>query len=206
MTGFFVAIILAGSFITALALVMLVVEKSHERDHRLDVTERKDRLVDVMDDADLLVEELNRFADYAVSACEDKRQEVERVLFRADQLLSQVAAASASLEAALAGASAMRQTVPVEKRVVLQEEHSGGTVDEPAVQEPVATAHMKAEPEPDNLAGMMGEGRGRVLALDARRAEALRMARKGMTHAEIARTLQLGKGEIELIARMGNAK
>lgn len=191
MTGFFVAIILTGSFITTAALVMLVMDKSRERDYRLDVTERRDKLVDVMDDADQLVEELNRFADYAVSTCEEKRLEVERVLHRADQLIGQVAAASASLEAVLASQSGRE----------MADKPSAGT-SQPERERPVpGEAAVDTEKRAQPIAP-----RGRVLTLDARRAEALRLARTGVTHAEIARTLRLGKGEIELIARMGGTK
>ena len=185
MTGFFVAIILLGSFITAIALVLLVVEKSRERDYRLDVTERRDRLVDVMDDADLLVEELNRFADYTVTTCEQKRLEVETVLHRADTLVSQVSAASASLEAVLAGARAVTST----PRTAIV---------------PDGTTPVAKTPGTSLVADAKPAMAGRVIPLDVRRAEALRLARTGVNHADIARALQMGKGEVELITRMGS--
>ncbi len=210
MTGFFVAIILLGSFITAIALVLLVVEKSHERDYRLDVTERRDRLVDVMDDADLLVDELNRFADYTVSTCEQKRLEVEVVLRRADALVSQVAAASASLSSVLAGsrsADARVSATPVSEpqtggiTVFCETDAATGTI---STQTEGVSRMEPAQPPFSDAMATAPVSRGRVLTLDVRRAEALRLARKGMAHAEIARTLQLGKGEIELITRMGS--
>jgi len=43
---------------------------------------------------------------------------------------------------------------------------------------------------------------GRVLVLDDKRAEALRLAKKGIPHDDIARSLHIGKGEVELIARI----
>lgn len=210
MTGFFVAIILLGSFITAIALVLLVVEKSHERDYRLDVTERRDRLVDVMDDADLLVDELNRFADYTVSTCEQKRLEVEVVLRRADALVSQVAAASASLASVLAGSRTAEAVVSAAP--VPESQASDATVlPETATATGNASTQTEVAPHMEQAQSPLSDAeatapvpRGRVLTLDVRRAEALRLARKGMAHAEIARTLQLGKGEIELITRMGS--
>ena len=203
MTGFFVAVILFGGFITAMAMVLIVAEKSHERDMRLDVTERRDRLVDVMADAEQLVEELNRFADYSVGVCEQKRQEVVSVLQQADMLMSQVSAASASLASSIAGARAAASQSP------------SSDLEEPSLpmdRQPATAPQDIGLDAMDRVAatapvGQTGNGvasRGRVLTLDARRSEALRLATGGMTHAEIARSLHLGKGEIELITRVGS--
>lgn len=201
MTGYFVAIILFGSFITAIAMVLIVAEKSHERDLRLDVTERRDRLVDVMADAEQLVEELNRFADYSVGVCEQKRQEVVSVLQRADLLMSQVSAASASLESSLAGARIVPSLSSVQN-VVTQVQETALSSESQDNGQFLSEEMAPCVPSVQTNNGMLS--RGRVLTLDARRSEALRLAKGGMTHAEIARSLHLGKGEIELITRVGS--
>lgn len=236
MTGFYIAIILFGAFIAAIALVLVFADKSRAHDYRLDVSERRNALVEAMDDADALVGEMNRFADYVATQCEDKRMQVEETIHRADRLVSQVSDACAVLESRLA---ATREDARFEVGNLLAARafRTGGIIaqhaplpaganpdiasaidtppegDAVTLQVPDASKTPDAqdgliiatEPEdPENGPGGASGNRGRVLPLHSRRAEVLRLARRGVPHEEIAKTLHMGKGEIDLIARIGS--
>ncbi len=218
MTGFYIAIILFGAFIAAIALVLVFADKSRAHDYRVDVSERRDALVDAMDDADALVGEMNRFADYVASQCEDKRMQVEETIRRADRLVSQVSGACAVLESRLAASRAVTAAGPEPAASFARMQHPAAAVDE--VPDTGATSPQASVASPtDGLSGTAAEeetadfhpvadgasgSRGRVLPLHSRRAEVLRLARRGMPHEEIAKALHMGKGEIELIARIGS--
>ena len=234
MTGFYIAIILFGAFISAIALVLVFADKNREHDYRLDVTERRNALVDAMDDAETLVGEMNRFADYVATQCEDKRHEVEETIRRADRLVSQVSDACAVLESRLAATrtesapAGNTAEIPVARADTAL---SGGSNGMPQAMQPVTETEAEAEAGVDAMLSASASGmvsgipaadvhdggvfgmpedpvsavnRGRVLPLHSRRAEVLRLARRGMSHAEIAKALHMGKGEIELIARIGS--
>ncbi len=263
MNGFFICIVLIGIVITGVSLMLILADKSRNHDYRLDLGQKREALVDTIEDAETLVEELNRFSDYVVTQCEKKQMEVKCEVQRADSLMGQLSAASAVLESKLAqvrtagplshGASMAGQTVadadssdagmPINadsrfKEVsdanvphpVLALSHAGSTIatSPPHVPGTVRTIRRPLpagrvmdglEPSTQTSAGMakvsgdtvdppgkdpVAQERGRVVMLDARRMEALQLAKKGMTHVEIAKALNMGKGEIELIARIGS--
>ena len=264
MNGFFICIVLIGIVITGVSLMLILADKSRNHDYRLDLGQKREALVETIEDAETLVEELNRFSDYVVTQCEQKQMEVKCEVQRADSLMGQLSAASAILESKLArvrsqavpfspDASAAGQTdadaESAENSTSFNtgsrfKEDSDSTVPHPVSAMPHTGSNVVAGPrhvpatvrtirrplpvkngtdglepalptsygmekgsgaatEPDGK-NPAAQDRGRVVMLDARRMEALQLAKKGMTHVEIAKALNMGKGEIELIARIGS--
>lgn len=264
-------VVLTGIGIVLFSLALVFAEKSRLHDMRPDLHARKDELFQVIEDAEVLVEELNRFSEYTVTRCEEKDRELQETILRAEQVLFRMNAETAGLSPLRAPVMVRVKEVdtperPVEgvlsvnhaaasaenrrqKRSVDSSSVSGETVDradaerfhnsgsESEVCMPLNSSTQsdalallnasaqsdaltlmnssmesetfpsqksnEAESADDAVAKVRQTGRGRVLNADFKRSSVMDLQRLGMDSTEIARRLQLGKGEIELIQRIG---
>lgn len=175
MAVFFTCIILIGSGLTLFALVLMLFEKKRLHDYRSDLREKKEDLIKVIEDAEELVNEMNRFAEYTVTQLEEKN----------DALLKSIAEADLKI-----------------KRLdsVNIEEDSGNI---PVVYDESAVSQILEEEKPDTYGIEAAPRKCKVLTFDLKRREIIKLAKSGLDSTEIARLLNCGKGEIELISRMG---
>ncbi len=182
MEAFFICIILIGSGITLFAFFLMLAEKRRLHDYRTDVKEKKEDLIKVIEDAEELVSEMNRFSDYVVTQIEEKHARLTDSIKEADlrvDLLTSPEEVKEVQKVALIAAPLYDQ-MSIEK--IIEEE-------------------KPTEPENDMSSGR----KGKVLTFDVKRREILKLAKMGLDSTEIARLLNCGKGEIELIARMGRS-
>ena len=175
MTAFFTCIVLVGSGITVFALILLLAEKHRQHDYRMDLKDKKEDLIKVIEDSDELISEMNRYSDYVVTQIEEKHSELDRSILAADIRMEFLNSA--------AGCEPPKETVQIYDAAavskILEEE-------EPAAENYTPPAR-----------------KGKVLTFDLKRREIVKLAKSGLDSTEIARQLNCGKGEIELIAKMG---
>lgn len=173
MTAFFVCIILIGIFITAAAMIWMTVEKKKSRDYRLEMDERSHDLQQMLEDADQLLDELNHFSDFIVNRMEEKQQDVEAVIQKADERLD-----------------LFEQLKDIQTDIPQRdEEYAKGIHEVIAQHKPVASPPA--------------EKRAKIIPFDEKRHEVIKLHKDGLDSTEIARMLSMGKGEIELISKMG---
>lgn len=172
MAVFFTCIILIGSGITIFSLFLMLAEKRRLHDYRGDIKEKKEDLIKVIEDAEELISEMNRYSDYVVTQIEEKHIALSQSISEAD-LTIEFLSLPKNIEA-------QEKTTPFYDEAVitkiLEEEHPNYT-------EPVR--------------------KGKVLTFDFKRREIIKLAKSGLDSNEIARQLNCGKDEIELIAKMG---
>ena len=169
---FYVCIVLVGIFLVCVALIWMVVEKKNARDYRQDIDERRYELQQMIEDADKLLTELNNFSTYIVDRLEEKQQILEEYINIIDE------------------------------KIELLNQTQGRT-------ETVSQAETVEKPEPKNknikeeeTRDAFPEKKGKLISLDDRKREVIKLYRKGISSTEIERMLNKGKGEIELISRM----
>jgi len=178
MTQFFICIILIGSAIVLVSFFMMLAEKKRLHDYRTDLKDKKDSLIQVIEDAELLISELNNYSDYVLSRIEEKNETLSKTISEADLRIEMLKS----------------ETAPVNNKPLYDEEAVSRILEEEGRQD-VA----KTEP------GSSGSNsrRSKVLTFDVKRREIIKLANKGLDCTEIARILNCGKGEIELISKMG---
>ena len=169
---FYICIILVGIFLVCFALLWMVVEKKKARDYRLDIDERRYELQQIIEDADQLLTELNNFSSYIVSRLEEKQQSIEEFINKVDEKIE--------LFNQIEGRADMISQVE--------------SIEEPAP-ETVDTSE-------EDYINALHEQKGKLITLDERKREIIKLYKKGISSTEIARMLNMGKGEIELISRM----
>ncbi|NLM10771.1 MAG: hypothetical protein GX213_08365 [Clostridiaceae bacterium] len=169
---FYICIILVGIFLVCFALLWMVVEKKKARDYRLDIDERRYELQQIIEDADQLLTELNNFSSYIVNRLEEKQQSIEEFINKVDEKIE--------LFNQIEGRADMISQVE--------------SIEEPAP-ETVDTSE-------EDYINALHEQKGKLITLDERKREIIKLYKKGISSTEIARMLNMGKGEIELISRM----
>lgn len=177
MTAFFICIILIGILISVIAMVWMIIEKKNMRDYRLDLDERRHDLEHVIEDAEQLLDELNNFSEYIANNLEEKQQSIEAAVRRLNEKLE--------LFNRFQDLNCELQDEGTEFFVPAQ------NPDNPEIEIPISeifnTQRIK---------------KGKVIPLDIRRHEVIKLYKSGMDSTEIAKMLNMGKGEIELISRM----
>lgn len=181
MDVFFTCIIFVGSGLTVFALILMLYERKRLHDYRGDLKEKKDELIKVIEDAEELISEMNRFSDYTVTQIEEKNSILLDTLAEADLRIMQ-----------------MDSMVMEEVSISKHELASVAMYDEDSV------TKIIEEEKPENREKISSPAdKGKVLTFDLKRREIIKLAKAGIESTEIARILNCGKGEIELIARMG---
>jgi DNA-binding NarL/FixJ family response regulator len=176
MTAFFVCIILIGIIIVGIAMVWIVIERKNSRDYRLDIDERRYELQQAIEDAEQLLNELNNFSDYIVNRMEEKQQEIESVINSASEKTDLYENTS---EQALNINQFMKKSNDV-----------------------VSEVSDITENKQENPAELTQSKKGKIISFDAKKREVLNLYKKGIGSTDIARMLNMGKGEIELISRI----
>lgn len=172
MTAFFICIILIGVLLTASAMIWMVIEKKNARDYRLEIDERRYELQQLIEDAEQLFNELNNFSNYIVTQMEEKQQDVETVIKSADERLN-----------LFEQLNDFQLEIP-EKKVLKPVSEMMNALDiEPIV---IQTTPKKAK----------------VIPLNEKKRQVIKLYKDGLDSTEIAKLLNMGKGEIELISRM----
>lgn len=176
MSVFFTCIILLGSGLVVFALLWMLAEKRRLYDYREDVKERKEDLIKVIEDAETLIEEMNRFSDYVVTTLEQSHEGLQQTIAAADRRIE-----------LLDGQTAMKDIVMTKSPAADASHEDPMKEDEPAKPAIIDLELFK---------------RGKVIPFDVKRREILNLAKSGMDAAQIAKLLNMGRGEIELISRM----
>ena len=175
MAVFFTCIILVGSGLTLFALILMLFEKRRLHDYRNDLREKKDDLIKVIEDAEELISEMNRFSDYTVTQIEKKNDELLKSITQADLKIEMISS------------------------VVANEDF----LDLPIVYDEDSVMQILEEEKSESDEVLATPRKGKVLTFDLKRREIIKLSKSGLDSTEIARLLNCGKGEIDLIARMG---
>lgn len=174
MAAFFTCIILIGIGIIIFAFFMMLSEKRRMHDYRVDLKDKKEDLIRVIEDAEELISEMNRFSDYVVTQIEEKHSELSKSIEHADLKID-------FLNSYKMAEDAHGSETKYNEEAVLKIIEEGAPTDNTQIL----------------------YNKGKVLTFDLKRREILKLAKSGLDSTEIARLLNCGKGEIELIAKMG---
>jgi len=176
MAAFFVCVILIGIILVVVSIIWMVIEKKNNRDYCLEIDEKRYELQHLMDGSEQLLNELNNFSGYIVSRMEEKQNAIEEAIKTADERLAFL--------------SVVKETQDNQSQVVEE---------------------IKEKKEDDRIDGRVKEDmfiqtyqvkKGKVIPFDVKKREVIKLKRKGMDNTEIAKLLNMGKGEIELISRV----
>jgi len=174
MTVFFGCITLAGCGIVLFAIILLLAEKKRIHDYRQDAAEMENSLIEVIEDAEVLIKEMNKFSDYAVSRLEERNSLLTKLLEEADRRIETLRSLSGAESETLS--EKFEETSPQESK------------DEAYTESSLRSRLFSKK---------------KVIPLDDKRHEIVKLSRSGMDSGEIARLLNMGRGEIELIAKIG---
>lgn len=175
MAVFYTCIILIGSGLTLFALILMLFEKKRLHDYRTDLREKKEDLIKVIEDAEELVNEMNRFAEYTVTQLEEKNDALLKSIAEADLIIERLNSVNTG--------------------------EASGNIS--SVYDESAVSQILEEEKPDTSDIEAAPRKCKVLTFDIKRREIIKLAKSGLDSTEIARLLNCGKGEIELISRMG---
>ena len=180
MAVFYMCIMLIGSGMTMFAIFLILAEKRRLHDYRSDIKQKKEELINVIEDCEELISEMNKYSDYVVTQIEDKNNILTQALLEAD------------LKIELLNTHDGYEHIENNK----QTEEIVSVYDEAAITR--ILDEEKPEPVPVTFSR-----KGKVLTFDVKRREIIKLAKSGLDSTDIARMLNCGKGEIELIAKMG---
>lgn len=208
MNGFFVSMVFFGVLLVIFSLICIFLDKKKVFSFIKTYDEKKQNLVEIMNDAEEMIEELNRFSDYIVNQMDLKNEELSMNLKTAEEKVGALkektrAICSETEEFArmdriecgktveMVGAPA----VAVSEEAYLEAAYSEAACIE---QIPVAIAVNGEELDiiPQKLPIRKNE---KVIPINNRYSEVIRLSTEGMSGLEIAKGLNMGKGEVELI-------
>lgn len=176
MENFYVSIIFLGITLILFSLVWTLLDRKKAYVQSIQISRSKDELVEIINDADQMIVELNRYSDYIVSLIEAKQEKISEFLKNIEEKL-----------------------VELEARTKL----AVGQDFEPAKKAVKGRGKEVNLHGSESTTGNPGPGENKpsykVIPLNSRYGEVIKLADQGYSDTEIAKKLGMGKGEIRLV-------
>ena len=178
MTGFYASIMFIGILLVLVSLVWIAYDKKKYLEDEKRMDEKKEELLKIISDADLMIDELNRISDYVVSEMDKKSKEVQNAI---ESMSEKVKSISNEKE----------KNKSKENNALIKDK----TLGTGRLSKEVGYV-FNAEPSIDKSYKKLND---KVIAVNSKHKEVLALAQRGLNETEIAKKLSMGKGEIQLI-------
>ena len=206
--NFYVTLIFLGIILVSLSLIWVILDKKKVFGFAKNFEDKKQELVEIINDAEQMIEELNKFSDYIVTQMDLKNEELRMNLRNADEDIKNLAQKAQSVRMSIAS-STMKEEAKLEYTTAAvvngsMPEMSAMPVDIMIKQNSELAAESMAIDsgaytfayQPPRQTQRKTE---KVIPINNRYSEVLRLAKSGLSELEIAKSLNMGKGEVELI-------
>ncbi len=186
MDGFYISLIFLGILLVLFSLILVFFDKRKSFGFMKSYEKKKQELIEIINDAELMIEELNKFSDYIVNQMDLKNEELSRNLSDAEKRIDKI-------NDKLKPGGLESSTQPVQEEIITEAvaANSGiiNTVE-------ASTAYLKHS-------GTTHHGNvkkaDKIIPIKNKYSEVIRLSGEGIKNADIAQRLNIGKGEVELI-------
>jgi hypothetical protein len=222
MSGFYVSLIFIGILLILFSLTCIFIDKKKGFSFNKNFDERKQELVEIINDAEQMIEELNKFSDYIVNQMDLKNEQLCRNLKAAEEKvnhLSERANAAVNVAAVIKEpvlARQIKETVSEECALIMEPvvETAGMAVNSGVLETAAAKRNPGLVVDGINCSPMRPElvvdrvncppmhpikKSEKVIPINNKYSEVIRLSQEGLYGLEIAKRLNLGKGEVDLI-------
>lgn len=219
MEAFYISAILVGMCFMAAAIALVRFDRKKSADYLNKMDTNKEELVGIISDAEQMVQELNRFSDFVVERIESKNTEFLESMKNVEEHIQRM---KSDITAALE-----EKALSLEEKALLLEEKALALEREEVPAAAAAETHAAAQSFDNRITAFMNAGTGfgetgivfedsfidlipqRIQTIEkpahagnGRYSEVVSLAEKGFSDTEIAKKLNMGKGEIQLILGM----
>lgn len=196
MVGFYASIMFIGIVLILVSLVWIAFDKKKTFDDEKRMDDKREELTKIISDADLMVEELNKFSDYIVSLVDQKNLEALDAIKNLEEKVKSIAEEKSVV---LKGRAFEAERVASGSQFVLSAQSASsfinGTcdliIDNIMHEETSSVKSSRSKPQ--------GKIKEKVIPINSKHKEVITLAQKGLDETEIAKKLSMGKGEIQLI-------
>lgn len=228
MSGFYVSMIFIGILLVLVSLILIFIDRKNIFDFKKSADEKKQELTEIINDAEQMIEELNRFSSYIVDQMDLKNDELNSNIREAEQRIAALARslrtaaeeqpmpeAGAETSKAGTGNFAEISKTGTDDRAVLSDTNTGKAVIPAIPEKPVNETAAAGVSNPltaarpagsiaaaynkNNLRTSPAPGKRDKIIQFNKYQEVLRLSKEGMNELDIAKNLNMGKGEVELI-------
>ncbi|HPD00668.1 MAG TPA: hypothetical protein PLA01_04875 [Acetivibrio sp.] len=186
MTGFYASIMFIGILLVLVSLVWIAYDKKKYLEDEKRMDEKKEELLKIISDADLMIDELNRISDYVVSEMDKKSKEVQNAIESMSEKVKSI-----SNEKVKSISNEKEKNKSKENNALIKDK----TLGTGRLSKEVGYV-FNAEPSIDKSYKKLND---KVIAVNSKHKEVLALAQRGLNETEIAKKLSMGKGEIQLI-------
>ncbi|MCR4434469.1 MAG: hypothetical protein QHH06_00905 [Clostridiales bacterium] len=209
MNQFYMSIILLGMALVVTTFVWIIYDKKKSLDYVKKVDEKREELINIISDSEQMIDELNKFSDYIVNQVDLKKEELCLCLQNISQQVEQVKAKTDKSETG--------QPVPIEKAAIesaedicgdgaeiLPSKKSDLIIENMELREEAAArvkryrlhtgAKVKVVPAEKKIIAAE-----KIIPINSKYKDVIRLANEGLSDTSIAKQLDMGKGEVQLI-------
>lgn len=179
MVGFFSGLILVGIILIIISIVLVMYDRKNDIEEKKELISIKKELTGLLEDSNDMVEELNKFSDYIVTTVDEKCNEYRNLMKDAPNF-------SVSAKENEVKKEIVQEPVVIESKIDIAD-----AVDDISILDDNSFSE-DIEPIPASKEFKNN-------SVNSKHSEVMRLFESGMSDIEIAKMLNMGKGEVQLI-------
>ena len=206
--NFYVTMVFLDIVLVVFSLIWVALEKKRVFNFTKGFEDKKQELTEIINDAEQMIEELNKFSDYIVTQMDLKNEELSMNLRKAEEEIKHLGQKAQSVKASVPEFATVEEVKAEYKPAAVVH----GTAGEAAPMSVEAKSRQAVEYAAENInfdkivykpvhqpSRPTAKKAEKVIPINNRYSEVLRLSESGLGEPEIAKMLNMGKGEVSLI-------